>query len=166
MTDNASSHGQPAAVGRSRRSVRQVGSLLLGGLGLSDLLRLRASAGAAKTVDTAVILLWLEGGPSHIDTFDPKPKLAELHLQKFERSGQQFAPMFQGNRFFVQSPFTSRRVGNSGADLSSPFVHLANVADDICWYRGCQAESVDHPTSMYHLILGINLAEIQPWDLG
>ena len=73
MTDNASSHGQPAAVGRSRRSVLQVGSLLLGGLGLSDLLRLRASAGAAKTVDTAVILLWLEGGPSHMETSDMKP---------------------------------------------------------------------------------------------
>ena len=100
------------------------------------------------------IFLTMEGGPSHIDTFDPKPKLVELHLQNFERSGQQFAPMFQGNRFFVQSPFTSRRVGNSGADLSSPFVHLAEVADDICWYRGCQAESVDHPTAMYHLNTG------------
>ena len=103
------------------------------------------------------IFLTMEGGPSHIDTFDPKPKLAELHLKKFERSGQQFAPMFQGNRFFVQSPFTSRRVGNSGADLSSPFVHLADVADDICWYRGCQAESVDHPTAMYHLNTGNKL---------
>ena len=45
-------------------------------------------------------------------------------------------------------------MGKSGADISSPFVHLPNVADDICWYRGCQADSVDHPTAMYHLNTG------------
>ena len=83
MTDNASSHGQPAAVGRSRRSVLQVGSLLLGGLGLADLLRLRAAAGAAKTVDTAVILLWLEGGPSHMETYDMKPDAPREYRGEF-----------------------------------------------------------------------------------
>lgn len=57
----------------SRRSFLQAGSLLLGGLGLSDLLRLRASADAGERSDTAVILLWLEGGPSHMETYDMKP---------------------------------------------------------------------------------------------
>ena len=83
MTDNASSHGQPAAVGRSRRSVQQVGSWLLGGRGLADLLRLRASAGAAKTVDTAGILLWLEGGPSHMETYDMKPDAPREYRGEF-----------------------------------------------------------------------------------
>ena len=100
------------------------------------------------------IFLMMEGGPSHIDTFDPKPKLRELHLKKFDRSGEKFSAMSSGERYYVESPFESREVGQSGADMSEHFVHLANVADDICFYRGCQAESVDHPTAMYHMNTG------------
>ena len=102
----------------------------------------------------ACIFLMMEGGPSHIDTFDPKPKLNELHLQAFTRSGKQFSAMSSGNRYYVRSPFGSRQVGDSGADLSTPFQHLADVADDICFYRGCQGESVNHPTAMYHMNTG------------
>src|SRR4051794_36988357 len=40
-----------------------------------------------------VIFLMMEGGPSHIDTFDPKPKLAEMHLQEFVREGKQKSAM-------------------------------------------------------------------------
>ena len=100
------------------------------------------------------IFLTLEGGPSHIDTFDPKPALEKYHLKKFIREGKAFSAMSSGDRYFVQSPFSSRKVGASGADLSDPFIHLADVADDICFYRGCQAESVNHPTAMYHLNTG------------
>ncbi|NRB48464.1 MAG: DUF1501 domain-containing protein [Saprospiraceae bacterium] len=102
----------------------------------------------------SVIFITLEGGPSHIDTFDPKPALAKYHLSKFERKGEQFSAMSSGNRYIVQSPFKSRKVGQSGADMSSPFVHLAKVADDICFYRGAQAKSVNHPTAMYQLNTG------------
>ncbi|MCE9531184.1 MAG: DUF1501 domain-containing protein [Planctomycetes bacterium] len=56
----------------SRRSFLRVGSLALGGLGLSDLYRLRAASGTAVR-DTSVILLWLEGGASHLETYDLKP---------------------------------------------------------------------------------------------
>lgn len=102
----------------------------------------------------SVIFITLEGGPSHIDTFDPKPELAKYHLSKFERKGEQFSAMSSGNRYIVQSPFQSRKVGESGADMSSPFVHLAQVADEICFYRGGQAKSVNHPTAMYQLNTG------------
>jgi len=102
----------------------------------------------------ACIFLMMEGGPSHIDTFDPKPKLNELHLQKFERAGSQFSAMSSGNRYYVRSPFESRQVGESGADMCLPFKHLGEVADDICFYRGCQGESVNHPTAMYHMNTG------------
>lgn len=100
------------------------------------------------------IFLTIEGGPSHIDTFDPKPALAKYHLKEFRRSGEKFSAMSSGRRYYVQSPFQSRKVGQSGADLSEHFVHLADVADDICFYRGAQAESVNHPTAMYHLNTG------------
>ena len=100
------------------------------------------------------IFLTMEGGPSHIDTFDPKPSLEKFHLKKFDRSGKEFSAMSSGSRYFVQSPFKTRKVGQSGADMCDRFVHLADVADDICFYRGCQAESVNHPTAMYHLNTG------------
>lgn len=102
----------------------------------------------------ACIFLTMEGGPSHIDTFDPKPALEKHHLSKFTRQGEQFSAMSSGNRYIVKSPFSSRKVGQSGADMSAPFVHLAKVADEICFYRGCQAESVNHPTAMYQLNTG------------
>lgn len=102
----------------------------------------------------ACIWLTMEGGPSHIDTFDPKPKLAELHMTQFERRGKAFSPMAQGKRYYVQSPFKSRKVGKSGADMCDQFTHLPAVADDICFYRGCQGESVDHPTALYHMNTG------------
>lgn len=57
----------------SRRSFLNLGMLGLSGLGLSDFLRLRAEAKTTSTPDTAVILVWLPGGMSHIDTYDMKP---------------------------------------------------------------------------------------------
>src|SRR5581483_6553661 len=62
--------------GISRRDVLRVGSLAIGGVGLADLLRLRNEAKAAgrSTKDTAVILIWQAGGPSHIDMYDLKPE--------------------------------------------------------------------------------------------
>src|SRR5262245_48504025 len=61
--------------GLTRRSFLQAGALGLAGLGLSDLLRAKASANEARrgTRDTAVILIWLDGGPTHMETYDMKP---------------------------------------------------------------------------------------------
>ncbi|MFY0652568.1 MAG: DUF1501 domain-containing protein [Cyclobacteriaceae bacterium] len=100
------------------------------------------------------IFLMMEGGPSHIDTFDPKPTLEKFHLKKFKREGENFSAMSSGNRYIVQSPFKSRKVGQSGADMCEHFVHMADIADDLCFYRGCQAESVNHPTAQYHMNTG------------
>ncbi len=102
----------------------------------------------------ACIFFCLEGGPSHIDTFDPKPKLDELHLRSYRNEGDQFSPMTSGDRFFVRSPFKFRRAGQSGVEMCEHFEHLAGVADELCIYRGCQAESVNHPTALYHLNTG------------
>ena len=59
--------------GMSRRTALRAGFLGMAGLGLADLLRMR-DAGAATRKDAAVILLWLDGGPSHLETYDPKPE--------------------------------------------------------------------------------------------
>ena len=59
----------------NRRAFIEAGSLLLGGLTLPDLLKKRAEAQqqGKATKDTSVILIWLQGGPSHMDTYDLKP---------------------------------------------------------------------------------------------
>jgi hypothetical protein len=102
----------------------------------------------------SVIFLMMEGGPSHIDTFDPKPKLAELHLQEFVRQGKTKSAMESGKRYYVQSPFRFRKAGRCGADMAVNWEHLAGVADHICFYRGCQVDSVNHPTAMYQMNTG------------
>src|SRR5918993_417166 len=104
----------------------------------------------------ACIFLFMEGGPSHIDTFDPKPKLADLHMKEFSRQGDRFASdMASGKRYFVRSPYGFRQVGQAGLWMCDPFQHIASVADHLCVYKGCQAESIDHPTACYHMNPGI-----------
>ena len=100
------------------------------------------------------IFLMMEGGPSHIDTFDPKPKLADLHLKEFVREGKMKSAMESGKRYFVQSPFRFQQCGQSGADMAENWSHLANVADELCFFRGCQVDSVNHPTAMYQMNCG------------
>jgi len=59
---------------QSRRGFLQAGFLALGSLGLGDLLRLRAAANENAKSDTSIILIWLQGGPSHMETYDMKPE--------------------------------------------------------------------------------------------
>ena len=112
----------------------------LGAVALTDLLaqdgRADDSAGplAAKPPmhparAKAVIMLFMEGGPSHIDTFDPKPELTKLNVTESKRT----AGLATGKRFYVGSPFESRKVGDSGIDMCDQFVHMANkeVADEL-----------------------------------
>src|SRR3954465_5490778 len=63
------------------------------------------------------IFLMMEGGPSHLDTFDPKPKLAQMHLKEFVREGKQQSAMASGKRYYVRSPFGFQKHGASGADM-------------------------------------------------
>jgi hypothetical protein len=94
------------------------------------------------------------GGPSHLDTFDPKPKLNSLHLQEFVRQDRFASAMASGRRFYIRSPFHFRKAGQAGLKLCEHFEHLAGVADELCVYHGCVAESSDHPTACYHMNTG------------
>ena len=103
----------------------------------------------------AVIMLFMEGGPSQADTFDPKPDLNALHLKESTRT----KGLATGKRFYVGSPFKSRQVGSHGIDMSEPWQFLADpeVADELCVYRGCQAESLNHPEALLQLNTGSRL---------
>src|SRR5687768_4149647 len=74
LTITSHRRGGQTCDGISRRDFLKVGSLCVGGLTLPDLLRLQAEGRAApRTSSKAVIMVWLEGGPSHIDMYDLKP---------------------------------------------------------------------------------------------
>lgn len=94
-----------------------------------------------------VIWLTMAGGPSHLETFDYKPKLAEMHGQPMPSSfteGQPIAQL-QGqalNCFAPQHPF--RKFGESGQEISELFPHLGTVADDICIIRSMKTEAINH----------------------
>jgi len=100
------------------------------------------------------IFLFMEGGPSHLDTFDPKIELTKRHLQEFSRSGEQESAMSSGKRYFVKSPFDFVKAGESGADICAEWTHLKERVDDMCFFRGAKVESVNHPTACYHVNTG------------
>jgi hypothetical protein len=129
----------------------------LGSIALSSMLH--ANENSALDLNPSAkakrcIFLMMEGGPSHIDTFDPKPELARQHLREFTRNGDMESAMSSGTRYFVKSPFDFIKAGQSGADISNQWVHLKEMVDDICFYRGAQVESVNHPTACYQLNTG------------
>jgi hypothetical protein len=130
----------------------------LGGVALSSLLAadnpLSPKKGHHPAKAKRVIFLMMEGGPSHIDTFDPKPKLAELHLKEFQRTDKMQSAMSGGKRYYVASPFKFVKAGKSGADIAANWEHLRGVADELCFFRGCQVDSVNHPTAMYQMNTG------------
>ena len=99
-------------------------------------------------------------GPSQVDTFDPKPKLNALH--KSEASVLEPLNRVSNSLSVVLS---SRKVGESGLDMSDQWKHSTEVADELCNYRGCFAGS-NHPEALFHMNTGSRLGETQPWCLG
>ncbi len=146
----------------SRRDLLFSSGMGLGTVALSALLAEQANAGPltpkpphhpAKAKHC--IFLLMEGGPSHIDTFDPKPKLAQLHMTRFAKERNKFeANMNTGERYYVKSPFEFRRVGKMGIEINSLLENFSEVVDDCCFYRGLKGDSVNHPTALYHLNTG------------
>ncbi|MCP5540588.1 MAG: DUF1501 domain-containing protein [Akkermansiaceae bacterium] len=134
----------------------------LGSVAFSDLIGKEATAGPLAPKQPTlparaknVILLFMEGGPGHMDTFDPKPALTKLHKAESKLSkGQE-----TGFKFYVGSPFQFRKVGQAGIEMCDQWKHLADpeVADELCNFRGCQAESLNHPEALYHMNTGSRL---------
>src|SRR5215472_16217872 len=86
-----------------------------------------------------VIFLFMKGGPSHIDTFDPKPLLTKLHGQPLPASATeglqlQFTKM---DAAVLGSPQTFRKCGQSGLEVADTYPHLQTCADDLAVIRSC-----------------------------
>jgi Protein of unknown function (DUF1501) len=94
-----------------------------------------------------VIFLYQAGGPSHLETLDYKPKLAEMHGQPMPESftkGQQIAQL-QNRRLICFGPqFKFKRFGKSGQEICELFPEIGGVADEICIIRSMWGEQINH----------------------
>lgn len=96
----------------------------------------------------SVISLFMSGGVSHVDTFDPKPMLEKFHGQPLEGKGRiRVRQGYPGP--LMRSPFGFRQFGENGINVSNLFPHVAGIVDDIALVRSCQGRSNDHVLAHY-----------------
>ncbi len=90
----------------------------------------------------SVIFLFMSGGPSHVDTFDPKPRLAADNGKPLPFEKPKLERTKTGN--LLRSPFEFRPYGQSGIDVSELYPHLATCVDDLCVIRSMVADNINH----------------------
>jgi hypothetical protein len=99
-----------------------------------------------------VIFLFMDGGPSQMDTFDPKPRLRQDHGKKLP-----FRPpttVFNISDLVYGSPFSFKQYGQSGATVSELFPHVAGCVDDLCIVRSMVADHSEHTAANYFIHSG------------
>jgi hypothetical protein len=103
----------------------------------------------------AVIFLFMVGGPSHIETFDPKPELDRLDGEPLPSSyGEIKSQFIKGGTPLMRSQWKFRQYGQSGIPVSELFPHTATCIDDICVLRSCTSDSFVHAPAMYQMTNG------------
>jgi len=108
------------------------------------------------------IFIFLAGGTSHIELFDPKPKLAELSGQKVPQSffkDQRFSFIKHDQALLMGSPFKYRRYGECGMEMSRLLPHIGGCADDIALIRSMNTDAFDHAPAEILFSTGIDV----PW---
>jgi hypothetical protein len=102
-----------------------------------------------------VIFLFMAGGPSHLETFDPKPLLNELHGQKRPKEFGEVKYQFVTNEAkILGTKRTFRKYGRSGIDVSDLFPHQAQIVDELAILRSCHGDMVVHSAAQYQLFSG------------
>ncbi len=179
MPSNQASHPEScpgASIARSRRDFLSRSALGFGSMAAASLLaqdgllpqalgddeRLTDPLGARaphfEPRATSVIFLFLTGGPSQMETFDPKPLLNRLHGQRTPESfGKVTFQQTSDESLLLGSKRTFRQCGESGLVMSDLFPHLATCADDLAVIRSCHADSITHAPAMYQMNTGREL---------
>jgi hypothetical protein len=151
----------------SRRHFLASGGFHLGAFGLAWLLR--QDGLLAKPIDVegqhydllpkpphfapkakAMISMFMQGGPSHIDLFDPKPELEKLNGKKFPGEVK-YDDAAHASTTVLASPWKFAKHGQCGADVSELLPHFARIVDDVCILRGMQTGVNNHGQSIYAL---------------
>ena len=108
---------------------------------------------AQRSQATAMISMFMQGGPSHIDLFDPKPELTKRHMQTY--TGEiQYDNAAEASAKLFGCPWTFSKQGQCGMELSELVPHLATVADDICLIRSMRTGVNNHGQSINALNTG------------
>jgi Protein of unknown function (DUF1501) len=160
-------NGQDLRTSSRRDFLHQAGGGL-GALALHWLLEHEAAANAAGPKNPhaprpghfpakaqSVIYLFMHGGPSHLETFDPKPDLQHLAGEPLPASFGAVAT----RRKVAHNPLLAtkrkfRKCGGSGIEISDFLPHLRECADDLAVIRSCWADSVNHPQAVYEMNTG------------
>jgi Protein of unknown function (DUF1501) len=126
--------GRGNCEGTSRRDFLRVGALGMGALTLSDMLRARAQAGESgqSTKDTSVVWLWLGGGPTHVETFDPKMTAPAEY----------------------RSVTGEVKTNVSGLTLGGNFERMAQVADKMAFVRSFAHTNSGHSGGTHYVMTG------------
>jgi len=159
----------PAAVNRRRflsRTSQGLFGVALASLLEPGLLRAAPARGVLGNLPLPqkakrVIWLTMAGGPSHLELFDRKPKLAELDGQPMPESvtrGQQLAQL-QGQKLVCLGPlFPFQKYGQSGIEICGLLPHLGAAVDDICLVRSMTTEAINHDPAHTFMNTGSQIA--------
>ena len=104
-----------------------------------------------------VVFLFLNGGPSHVDTFDPKPRLRDFEGQ--QPAGELFKKS-KGSGF-LPSPYKFSQHGRSGIEVSETLPNLAKIIDDCCIIRSMHTDVPNHEPALLQMHTG-NVQPIRP----
>ncbi len=148
------------------RTSQGLGAVALGSLlspNIADAATSRGVLAKLPLPQKAKRVIWLSmaGGPSHLETFDPKPKLAEMHGQPMPESltkGQQLAQL-QGqklNCFGPQHPF--KKFGQNNIEICELFPHLGSVIDEVCFIRSMTTDAINHDPAHMFMNTGSQIA--------
>jgi len=163
------SHSQ-SKPGFNRREFLMHGGGGFGGIALANLLSgdlARASSATSPLNPLApriphfeakakrVIYLFMHGGPSHMDLWDPKPDLIKYAGKPLPESFGSVMTRRNVAKNTLMAPIKPfRNRGQSGIEMSDFLPHMAEVADEFCVLRSCHGDSVNHPQSVYQMNTG------------
>ena len=150
-------------VGMTRRRMLREGALGFGAVALASLLaedgrstirpvRLPTARPKARNI----IFLYMDGGVSQVDTFDPKPRLTREDGKPFGLKAE--PTQFEDNGAVLGSPWAFRHHGQSGLEISDLFPSLARCADDLCVIRSMVSNFSEHNAANYFLHCGTGMA--------
>jgi hypothetical protein len=149
------------SIDESRRKFLQMSGMGIGWLAALDLLHRTAQADSSgplapkppmlPATAKSVISLFMQGGPSQVDTFDPKPVLAKLHGQHPPESfgNEDFQNGKLRDGVILASQRTFRKYGQSGLEVSDLLPHIAQRADDLAVIRSCFHEGFTHSQAQF-----------------
>ncbi|HJZ92377.1 MAG TPA: DUF1501 domain-containing protein [Gemmataceae bacterium] len=158
---------------RSRREFLRRAAHGFGGLALATMLADEAGANPSAGVASpflpkkphfdakakSVIFLFMEGGPSHVDLFDPKPELTRMNGKPLPgRFGKVLTPMGTGGNNLLATKRKFAKYGRSGLDFSDWLPHMAKCADEFAILRACHADGLNHVGSVCQMNTGSVLA--------